>query len=119
MTSPEKSGWWSRATGYFAPNKAAYDTPEMKEFIARNPDAGIAVSQLAFAKPWFATYKTVPVRKAIEDELAAVLSGKKQPKEGARRRPEAGRRDHASLRRADRSEAADELIRSTDLHARA
>ena len=53
----------------------------MKAFLAKNPDAGIAVSQLAFAKPWFATYKTVPVRKAIEDELAAVLSGKKTPKE--------------------------------------
>lgn len=81
LTSPEKSGWWSRATGYFAPNMAAYETPAMKEFIAKNPDAGIAVSQLAYAKPWFATYKTVPVRKAIEDELQAVLSGKKQPKD--------------------------------------
>ena len=81
MTAPEKSGWWSRATGYFAPNMGAYDTPEMKEFLAKNPDAKIAVDQLAFAKPWFATYKTVAVRKAIEDELQAVLSGKKQPKE--------------------------------------
>ena len=53
----------------------------MKEFLAKNPDAKIGVDQLAFAKPWFATYKTVPVRKAIEDEVQAVLSGKKQPKE--------------------------------------
>ena len=81
LTSPEKSGWWSRATGYFAPNKAAYDLPEMKAFLDKNPDAKIAVDQLANAKPWFATYRTVPVRKAIEDELQAVLSGKRQPKE--------------------------------------
>jgi sn-glycerol 3-phosphate transport system substrate-binding protein len=81
MTNPEKSGWWSRATGYLAPNMAAYDLPEMKAFIEKNPDAGIAVKQLDVAKPWFATYKTVTVRKAIEDELQAVLSGKKQPKE--------------------------------------
>ena len=81
LTSPEKSGWWSRATGYFAPNMAAYDTPEMKEFLAKNPDAKTAVEQLAYAKPWFATYKTVAVRKAIEDELQAVVSGKKPPKE--------------------------------------
>lgn len=81
MTNPEKSGWWSRATGYFAPNMAAYDTPEMKEFMVKNPDAKVGVDQLAFAKPWFATYKTVPVRKALEDEVQAVLSGKKQPKE--------------------------------------
>ena len=64
LTSPEKSGWWSRATGYFAPNKAAYDLPEMKAFLEKNPDAKIAVDQLANAKPWFATYRTVPVRKA-------------------------------------------------------
>jgi sn-glycerol 3-phosphate transport system substrate-binding protein len=81
MTAPEKSGWWSRATGYFAPNMGAYALPEMKEFLAKNPDAKIAVEQLAFAKSWFATYKTVAVRKAIEDELHAVLAGKKQPKE--------------------------------------
>lgn len=81
MTSPEKSGWWSRATGYFAPNMQAYDLPDMKAFLEKNPDAKVAVDQLAYAKPWFATYKTVVVRKAIEDELQAVLSGKKQPKE--------------------------------------
>lgn len=53
----------------------------MKTFIATNPDAGVAVKQLDYASAWFATYKTVPVRKAIEDELQAVLAGKKQPKE--------------------------------------
>ncbi|MGY2048436.1 ABC transporter substrate-binding protein [Methylobacterium sp. JK268] len=81
LTSPEVSGRWSRATGYFAPNRAAYDLPDMKAFLDKNPDAKIAVDQLANARPWFATYRTVPVRKAIEDELQAVLSGKRQPKE--------------------------------------
>ena len=81
MTAPEKNGWWSRATGYFAPNMGAYETPEMKAFLTSNPDAKIGVDQLTFAKPWFATYKTVPVRKALEDEVQAVLAGKKQPKE--------------------------------------
>jgi sn-glycerol 3-phosphate transport system substrate-binding protein len=81
MTAPEQSGWWSRATGYFAPNMAAYKLPEMVEFMTKNPDAKTAIDQLAYAKPWFATYKTVAVRKAIEDEMQAVLSGKKTPKE--------------------------------------
>jgi sn-glycerol 3-phosphate transport system substrate-binding protein len=81
MTGPEKNGWWSRATGYFAPNMAAYDLPEMREFLAKNPDAKVGIDQLSFAKPWFATYKTIPVRKALEDEVQAVLAGKKQPKE--------------------------------------
>lgn len=81
LTSPEKSAWWSRATGYFAPNRAAYETPEMKAFIAAHPDAELAVKQLDFARAWFATYKTVPVRKALEDELLAVLSGAKPPRD--------------------------------------
>jgi len=59
----------------------AYELPAMKEFLAKNPDAQIAVNQLPYAKSWFATYKTVAVRKAIEDELQSMLSGKKQPKE--------------------------------------
>ena len=106
LTAPEKSGWWSRATGYFAPNMGAYDLPAMKEFLAKNPDAKTAIEQLAVAKPWFATYKTVAVRKAIEDELQAVVSGKKQPKEAIVDRAEDGRRNHAALRGADGAEIA-------------
>ena len=59
----------------------AYDEVDMKAFLAKAPDAKVAVEQLAYAKPWFATFKTVPVRKALEDEVQAMLSGKKAPKE--------------------------------------
>jgi len=51
---------------------------EMKEFMAKNPDAKVALDQLPYAKPWFATYQTVAVRKALEDEIQAVLNGKKK-----------------------------------------
>lgn len=81
LTSPEIAGHWSRFTGYFAPNKGAYELPEMKQFIAQNPDAKVALDQLQYAKSWFATYNTVAVRKALEDEVQAVLSGKKAPAE--------------------------------------
>lgn len=81
LTSPEIAGHWSRFTGYFAPNKGAYELPEMKQFIAENPDAKVALDQLQYAKSWFATYNTVAVRKALEDEVQAVLAGKKAPAE--------------------------------------
>ena len=81
LTSPEVAGSWSRFTGYFAPRIAAYDLPEMKTYIAGNPDAKVALDQLAFAHPWFATYNTVAVRKAIEDQVQAVLSGRIKPAE--------------------------------------
>jgi sn-glycerol 3-phosphate transport system substrate-binding protein len=78
LSSSENLGGWSRFTGYFAPRKSAYDTPEMKAFMAKNPDATVAIQQLPYAKPWFATYQTVAVRKALEDEVQAVLNGKKK-----------------------------------------
>ena len=81
LTRPDVAGSWSRFTGYFAPNKGAYDLPEMKEFLEKNPDAKVALDQLAYAKPWFATYNTVAVRRALEDEVQAVMSGRKKPAE--------------------------------------
>ena len=81
MTSPAIAGRWSRFTGYFAPNKAAYDLPEMKDFIAQNPDAKVALDQLRFARPWFATFQTVPVRKALGDQVQAMLSGRVKPED--------------------------------------
>jgi sn-glycerol 3-phosphate transport system substrate-binding protein len=79
LTSPEIAGGWSRFTGYFAPNRHAYDLPEMQKYIADNPDAKVALDQLAYARPWFATYNTVAVRKAMEDQVQAMLSGKIKP----------------------------------------
>jgi sn-glycerol 3-phosphate transport system substrate-binding protein len=79
LTSPEISGGWSRFTGYFAPRIAAYDLPEMKTFIADHPDAKVALDQLAYARGWFSTYNVVGVRKALEDGVQAVLSGKLTP----------------------------------------
>lgn len=79
LTSPEIAGEWSRFTGYFAPRKAAYDLPEMKKYLAQYPDAKVALDQLRYAVPWFDTYNTVAVRKAMEDQVQAILSGKVAP----------------------------------------
>jgi sn-glycerol 3-phosphate transport system substrate-binding protein len=79
LVSPEIAGGWSRFTGYFAPRIAAYDLPEMKTYMAAHPDAKVALDQLQYARGWFATYNTVAVRKALEDGVQAVLSGKMTP----------------------------------------
>jgi len=79
LVSPEIAGGWSRFTGYFAPRIAAYDLPDMKDYLAKYPDAKVALDQLAYARGWFATYNTVGVRKALEDGVQAVLSGKATP----------------------------------------
>ena len=81
LTSPEVAGGWSRFTGYFAPRIAAYDLPDMKSYMADHPDAKVALDQLAYARGWFSTYNVVGVRKALEDGVQAVLSGKATPEQ--------------------------------------
>ena len=81
LTSPEVAGGWSRFTGYFAPRIAAYDLPDMKSYMAVHPDAKVALDQLAYARGWFSTYNVVGVRKALEDGVQAVLSGKATPEQ--------------------------------------
>ena len=95
LTSPAIAGEWSRFTGYFAPNRQAYELPEMKQFIADHPDAKVALDQLAHAVPWFDTFQVVAVRKALEDQAQALFSGKVKPAEAA----------------AAAQKAADELLR--------
>ena len=95
MTSPAVAAGWSRFTGYFAPNRHAYDLPEMQSYLAEHPDAEVALDQLQYAQPWFATYATVAVRKAMEDQVQAVLSGRIRPAEAV----------------ANAQKAADELLR--------
>jgi len=84
LSAAEQLGSWSRFTGYFAPRKSAYELPEMKQFTAAHPDALTALKQLAYAQPWFATYNTVAVRKAMEDQVQAVITGKKKPEQAAK-----------------------------------
>lgn len=79
LVSPEIAGGWSRFTGYFSPRIAAYDLPDMKSYMEQHPDAKVALDQLQYARGWFATYNTVAVRKALEDGVQAVLSGKATP----------------------------------------
>ncbi len=95
MTTPAVSGGWSRFTGYFAPNRHAYELPEMTAYLAEHPDAKVALDQLQYAQPWFATYATVAVRKAMEDQVQAVLSGRIKPAEAV----------------ANAQHAADDLLR--------
>lgn len=45
-TTPESQATWSMSTGYFAVNPKAYETPAMKDFIAKNPNFTTAINQL-------------------------------------------------------------------------
>lgn len=48
--TPDAQANWSKSTGYFAINPAAYETPDMKTFISDNPNFLTAINQLKDAK---------------------------------------------------------------------
>jgi sn-glycerol 3-phosphate transport system substrate-binding protein len=81
LVSPPVASHWSQFTGYFAPRIAAYDQPDMKDYMAKYPDAKVALDQLQYARGWFSTYDVVAVRKALEDGVQAILSGKTTPEQ--------------------------------------
>ncbi|MBP1524023.1 hypothetical protein IVZ55_27310 [Salmonella enterica subsp. enterica serovar Worthington] len=66
-----------------SPRKASYDTPEMKAYLQQDPRAAIALEQLKYAHPWYFTRETVAVRKAMENQLAAVVNDAKVRPEAA------------------------------------
>ena len=57
--------------------KSAYDLPEMKKFMDEHPDASVALKQLKFTKPWYATHNTIAVARPMGDAIQAVVTGKK------------------------------------------
>ena len=81
VTTPERAANWSMATGYVAPRADAWETQEMKDYVAGFPQAAVARDQLPFAVPELSTHDNQRVAQALTDELQAVLLGRKQPKQ--------------------------------------
>ena len=59
-STPENTAWWSQQTGYMPVRKSAVELPELKDFFDKNPQAKVAVEQLAKTKPQDAARVFVP-----------------------------------------------------------
>jgi len=81
MTSPERSAEWSIKTGYMGISPAAYETPQLKEYVKEFPYAAVARDQLKYATAELSTYQTGRVRKLLDDAIQAALTGSKTPAE--------------------------------------
>lgn len=79
VTAPERAADWSIRTGYIATSPAAYDTPAMRDYLAKVPEAGIGRDSLPVATGELSTYENQRIQKALTDQLQAVLQGAKQP----------------------------------------
>ena len=78
-TEPQRAAQWSIATGYVATTQAAWDTPEMKQYLKEVPEAGVARDQLQYSVAEFSTHDNQRVTKALNDNVQAALSGTKAP----------------------------------------
>lgn len=75
MTAPENAAKWSIATGYIAPRADTWETPVMKEYAARLPQALVARDQLEFASREFATFQRGRVTQYLVNALEAAVGG--------------------------------------------
>lgn len=75
MTTPENQAIWSMATGYVAPSQAAWETPQMKEYAERLPQALVALDQMPHAYREFATFQRARVTQFLVDAIEGVVTG--------------------------------------------
>ncbi len=78
LTTPERAAQWGIDTGYVAVTPAAFETPVMRAHVAGFPAAAVARDQLEFAVAELSTQENQRVTKALNDNLQAALTGRKQ-----------------------------------------
>jgi len=76
LSSPENAARWSIESGYIAPRKSAMETPAMKEYVKKFPEALTALKQVEFSYPWWTVYEWDKVTKVLETQLANAVDGK-------------------------------------------
>jgi sn-glycerol 3-phosphate transport system substrate-binding protein len=79
LSSPEYAAKWTIDSGYVAPRKSAWETPALKEYTTKNPQALVARDQLQYAGKELSTHSGPQIQKVFGDELQAALTSKKQP----------------------------------------
>ena len=79
VTAPERAAQWGIDTGYVAVRPDAWDTSEMKKYVAGFPPAAVARDQLPYAMAELSTHDNQRVTKALNDALQAALTGAKTP----------------------------------------
>ncbi|HEX5339058.1 MAG TPA: ABC transporter substrate-binding protein [Gallionella sp.] len=84
MTDPLRAAQWSINTGYIAVRKSAWDTPLLKEYARRVPQANVARASLENAVPELSTHENQRVTKALNDGLSSALKGEKSPQQALR-----------------------------------
>ncbi len=85
LSRPDVQADWHQSTGYLPVTVAAYELTKKSGYYEKNPGADVAVKQMIVKttdKSRGIRLGNFPqIRSVIDEELEAVWSGKKQPKE--------------------------------------
>jgi sn-glycerol 3-phosphate transport system substrate-binding protein len=81
LSAPELAADWCIKTGYIATSPAAWETPALKDYVAKFPAANVARSYLPQATGELSVYENQRVQKALTDQIQACLSGAKTPEQ--------------------------------------
>lgn len=79
MTRPERAAKWSIDSGYIAIRKSAYQTPIMRDFLAKWPQYLVAREQLQYAQTELMTYDNEKIYEIINTMAQSVMAGKATP----------------------------------------
>lgn len=78
-TSAERLAQWNLDTGYVAPRTSSFDTPLMKDYWARLPQAKVAFEQIPYAKPELTTYEASKMWRILNDNIQSAITGEATP----------------------------------------
>lgn len=80
LSTPEREVQWTKDTGYVAPRKSAWDTPAMKDYIAKTPQVTVARDQLQYAQNELGTHNMAEVQTILSNAIQAALTGQQTAK---------------------------------------
>jgi sn-glycerol 3-phosphate transport system substrate-binding protein len=79
MTSTDMLARWSIDSGDVAPRKSSWETPRMKEYTAKYPQALTARDQLQYALAELPVKNIIEVKRAIVTAYQTALTNPTQP----------------------------------------
>lgn len=79
ISAPERAADWSIHSGYIATSPAAYETPALKDYTAKYPEANVARTFLPVATGELSVHENQRVYKVLTDNIQACLNGTKTP----------------------------------------
>ncbi|MEA9393441.1 ABC transporter substrate-binding protein [Acerihabitans sp. TG2] len=82
VSAPEQAARWSIATGYVATSPAAWQTPMMRAYVEKVPQALVAREQLSDSQPELSTYDSVQIQDLLNRAVEAAVTLRTPPAQG-------------------------------------